>query len=580
MAHPSTRRFIRFGAAVAAAATIAVGSAALPAQAAGQQNLFAVVAPDAQTLLPASAGGSATTFRTITPMVLSEAPEITGVTITVDAGNLAGIAQLSLPEQCRFTDQAHLHASCSLGSIGLLGVGSVDLGIRAASGAAVGAKGSLSFKVTSTNAVEDTSGGTDDTTDVTIGNGADLAVLPVGSLTAKAGGSTSFVPQVSNLGDRESDGVVMFLGTESQSATNDFAIGGNYSNCLYGVTDEGEPNQPGSTGVLCRFDSTVVQPGQAMVPSDPALVNASATATTGQVVYGFDVTGGQLDTQTSGGTKGTGPALTLVPAPASGPSANSVDIDYDNNVAMSAIETNRVDDVAAIGADVHGTVGRSLPLTVGVKNTGTVPTSTLEGAPANDTAGLVVVFPQDVKITHAPASCQYVDLSGLGSTPPPITPGAVTPSAEVGRIVLGGIARKGELSRLPAADGPGSTYACLVTKVLQPGQTADFGFTVKPTKVLNKALGVVLAVGQPDSNPADALAPLYVSAVKAAATAGPTASASASASAVRSASPSGTLATTGGGDDSMPLVGAGAAAVLLGAGAVLFARRRRTGGHS
>jgi LPXTG-motif cell wall-anchored protein len=579
MAHPSTRRLARHGAAVAAAAAIAVGSAAIPAQAAGQQNLFAVIAPDAQTLLPASAGGSATAFRTITPMVLSEATEITGVTIAVDASKLAGVAELSLPKQCSFTDQAHLHASCSVGSIGLLGIGSVDLGIRAASGAADGATGSLSFKVTSTDAVEDTSGGTDDTTAVTIGDGADLAVRQLGDLTAAAGGSTSFLPQVSNLGDRESDGVVMFLGTQSLSAADSFAIGGNYSNCLYGVTDEGEPDQPGSTGVLCRFDSTVVKPGEVMVPADPALVTASATATTGAVAYGFDVTGGQLDKQTTGGTRGTGPALTLVPAPAGGPSANSVDIDYDNNVAMSAIRTNRVDDVAAIGADVHGTVGRSLPLTVGLKNTGTVPTTTMQGAPsANDTAVLAVVFPQGVTITRAPADCQYVDLSGDGGTPPTSLTGTSAPSAAVRRLVAAGIARDGGLGQPSLGD----VYGCVVTKVLQPGQTADFGFTAKPTKVLDRAEGVVIAAGQPDSDPADAMAYVYVSAVKAGATTSPTAPSSAPASAVPSPSPSGSLATTGGGDDSMPLVGVGAAAVLLGAGGVLFARRRggRAGGHS
>jgi hypothetical protein len=379
MPHPRMSRAIRFGAAAAATALISVGFAGLTAQAAAPQNLFLLAAPDAQTILPQSAVPEGSAFRTVSPSVMSEGGTVSGLTITVDASSLVGIAELSLPAQCSYTDQAELKARCAVGTVSGLDIGSVKLGIRALAGAAASAKGKIVFGATAANAVLDTEGGVDDTTPVTVGDGADLAVQQLGALTVRPGGSTAFTPQVSNLGDRDSDGVVMFVGAEELSAASGFGIGGNYSNCEYGVGDQGDTGEA-DTGVLCRFDSTVIHPGETLVPSVPVSVNATRTATQGTVVYGFDVTGGALDTQTTHGRRGTGPALTLVPAPAAGRSVKSpgnTDIDYDNNVAYSPISTGRVDDVAALGAQVSGVVGRSLPITLGVRNVGTTPTTSV-----------------------------------------------------------------------------------------------------------------------------------------------------------------------------------------------------------
>ncbi|QMU79549.1 hypothetical protein GXW83_31450 [Streptacidiphilus sp. PB12-B1b] len=584
MPHPRMRTAVRLGATAAATALLSAGFAGIPAQAAAPENLFALMAPDAQTILPQSALPQGSAFRTIRPVVLSEGSRITGVTITVDASELVGVAELSLPSQCRYTDKAELRASCTVGTVGSLDPAGVDLGIRAVAGAPAGAQGRITFAATATNAVEDTEGGVDDTTPVTVGDGADLAAQQLGSLTVKPGGSTAFTPQVTNLGDRDSHGVVMFIGAESLGldGSSGFSIGGNYSNCHYGVGDVGDPADS-DTGVLCRFDSTVIHPGEVLVPSAPVTVLAARSARSGMVAYGFDVTGGALDTQTTKGHPGTGPALTLVPAPAARqarPGPGNVDIDYDNNVAYSPISTGQADDVAAVGADVHGTVGRALPVTVGVRNVGTLPTPPLDGAPSpKDTAIVMAAFPQGVSITRAPADCQSVDLSDPTQT-------ARLPQA----------VRSALSAHRPADDGGlpgdiGAVYGCLVDHVLKPGQSALFSFTAKPTRVLDQAQGEVVAVGpDDDATPQNNLAALTVSAVRAGAssapTAAPSAPASASASAPATAAPSGpaapgsgSLAGTGGGDDSLPLAGVGAVAVLLGAGAVALTRRRRSGGR-
>ena len=596
MAHSRWRPAAKAGAA-AVAALISIGFAALPAQASDGGNLFLVVAPDAQTLLPQSAGANADTYRTITPMVVAEDNPLTGVTIAVDAAKLAGVAQLSLPAGCAFTSPDDLHASCTVGSVALMA--GVKLGIRAAAGAVSGATGSLSFKVTATNGVEDTgpgstlggpagdsspapsaSPGAEDTTQVTIGDGADLAVQQLGAFTVKAGQSTTFVPQVSNLGDRDADGVVMFVGTTSAADPIGFGIGGNYSNCRYGVSDGSDSSGPGSAdpseyGVLCRFDTTVVKPGEVMVPSAPMVATSTPQATNGDLIYGYDVTGGLLDQGTSGGVKGTGPALTLVDAPvatAKSPSA-SVDIDYDNNSTFSPISTQNVDDVAAIGGTFDGTVGHSRSVTVGLKNVGTTPTKTMQGAPsANDTAALLALFPDGVDVTAAPKACQYVDLNADARSSA-LTPGLRSALAGRTQVLDDG--------------GPGTVYVCVVDRVVKPGQTVDFGFTVKPTRVLKAVQGIVVAESQSDdATPDNNIADMTFNAVKGAASPGASPKASAPATpspaATASSAPStipGGLAHTGGGDDSLPLVGVGAVAVLIGAGALFATRRRRSAGR-
>jgi len=572
MPHPRMRTARRLGAATAAAALAAVGLSALPAQAAAPSdtgNLFAFQPPDAQTIVPQSATPQGTAYRTVTPSVIPEGTALTGVTVTVNASGLAGIAELSLPSQCSFTDAAHLHASCALGSVGVSDLGSLNLGLRADAGAAAGAHGTLRFAVTATNAVEDPSDAGMDDTPVVIGDGADLAVQQLGSLTVKPGGSTSISPQVSNLGDRASKGVVMFIDAESLGSSTGFSVGGNYSNCEYGVGDQGDPTVDDS-GVLCRFDSTAVQPGDVLVPSAPIPVEASATGTNGYVVYGFDVTGGPLDQQTTHGHAGTGAPLTLVPVPAAKQPQANLDIDYDNNVDMSTISTGLVDDVAAIGANVHGTVGQGLPLAVGVRNAGTAPTGPmLDGLilgahSAKDTAEVIAWLPSGVTVSQVPSGCKLLDPSDLSSSR--------VGAAQLPQSMRAALAA----SPPPASTGPapgGPVYLCLVARVLQPGQSALFDFTVKPTKALRQVQGAVFVAGAlDDDNAQDDMAALSISAVAASAASSGTPSGPASA-----APTGGGLAATGGGDDSLPLAGVGAVAVLLGAGAVLFARRRRSG---
>ena len=96
----------------------------------------------------------------------------------------------------------------------------------------------------------------------------------------------------------------------------------------------------------------------------------------------------------------------------------------------------------------------------------------------------------------------------------------------------------------PAAKA-GAAAAAALTAV---GFAGVLGFTGKPTETLQAARRTVVAASVNDAATADP------------------------------APTTGGQAQNGGGDDPMPLVGVGAVAVLIGAGA-LFATRRRTGGR-
>ena len=577
MALPRLRGIARrTGAALVAASVVCVGGLATPAHAA-TRSVVSVLAPDTQILLPRSEGGAAADFRTITPLILDEGPDTaTGVKLVIDASKLAHVAELSLPKGCSFSasDPAHLHAVCSLGSVELLD--SVDLGIRADAGAAEGATGSIVFSLTATNGSEDPEDAREKTgtTRVTLGHGPDLAAGSLGDLKVSPGSTEDYSPQVTNQGDRDVTGVVMYLDAQQLDGAVGLSLTGpSHSNCLYHYGDP-DDTVGDRTGVYCTFPDVVVHPGETYRVSTPVGLTASADASEGFFEYGFDLVGGQLADSGGTGTKGSGPALglTLVPAPTKAARTQVEDIDYSNNIGLSLVSTGRVEDVAATAGDVTGTVGKRVGFHASVVNTGTVATVPIPGAPSADvTAAEAVFFPSGVTVTSAPASCSGADDAddAVGSD----TAGVV------GKGLFRTEVRKAE-DGLPEADGP--LYLCLVQKVLQPGQSATFDFTVKPTKVLHKAEGGVVAVSGGsgiDDNPVNNIADFTVSAVAAAGTPTPRPTATATASSAPAASGGGGLAATGGGGDALPVSLAGVAAILLGAGGVLFARRRRNGSH-
>jgi LPXTG-motif cell wall-anchored protein len=563
MAFARARGAVRFGA-VAAAVLISGGVAALPAQAAGGDHLAAIISSSDVTLLPQSSGAQAQRFHQVGLVVMAEEAPLTGVTVTVDASAATGVAELSLGKGCSFTDAAKLHERCVVGSVDTMA--ELEVGLRSASGASLGAKGTVRFAVTAANATVDPSN-PPLTTAVTVGSGPDLAVgtLPT-VMDVQAGSPAPVNPTVQNVGDQDATGgLTLVLGT----ATGNFALGGNFSNCLYNA-DAGS--------AVCHFD-TVVKPGEAYRLATPVPLTAGRQAADGDaLLYGWDVKGGLIEQQLGvNGKPGTGAPLTLVPAAPSASARSQVDINYDNNLGISELQLVTKDDVAVVAPHgITGTVGHTVSATFGVRNVGSVPTHLLQGTP-DITAGVLVVLPKGVSVASVPAGCELIPADAASA--------AAGPSGHLRGLLTEGRLGAHALAPATAPLDPsaldGTPYACAVRHVLKPGQQAVFAFSLKPTRALNKAAGIAVAVGQPtDRNPDNNVAEFTVTATKSTATptATPTHAGTPSAS---PSSPSGGLAHTGGGSSALPLAAAGAGAILLGAGAVLLTRRRRRdAGHS
>ncbi|RAG80596.1 hypothetical protein DN069_37355 [Streptacidiphilus pinicola] len=555
MAFARARGAVRFGA-VAAAVLMSGGLTALPAGAAGTSggsHFAAVVSSPAVTVLPQSSGAQAQRFHPVRLMVIAEDAPLRGVTVAVDASRAAGVAELSLPAGCSFTDALKLHARCAVGAV--TEEGDLSVGLRSASGAALGAQGTVRFTVTATGATEDPMD-LPTTTQVTVGSGPDLAVGPLAQvLDVKPGQTLPVAPTVQNHGDRDATGTVLVLDT--MDGSGGFGFGGDFGNCRYG----------GVAAVVCRFD-TVIKPGESYRLSVPVPLTASPHATgSDAMIYGWDVKGGLYDRSLTGGTPGKGAPLTLVQVPPAARAHTSIDINYDDNLAVSQLHLVTQDDVDVIAPHtITGTVGHTVDAVFGVRNSGTVPTRPFDGAP-DVTAGLLVFVPKGVSVAKLPTGCEKLPTEGLPAT-----------QHALPRDLFGTRAVAPSVAGVDPGAIDGTPYACAVRQVLKPGQQATFTFALKPTRALKAAAGLAVAVGQPDDNtPDNNIAEYTVTATKAtpAGTPSPSASRSATPSAAPTPAPTGGLAHTGGGSDALPLAAAGAGAVVLGAGAVLLARRRR-----
>lgn len=439
------------------------------------------VTPGFGRTVPLRTGGDGTAFRPVDISYESFGYPLYGVKVAVNAASLKGIAELSLAQGCVYTTD-HLHESCTLGNAAY-GYGDFSVGVRAAVGAKAGASGSVVFKVTAANEVEQhVTGQPADAVPVAVGNGPDLAINNLGSSIAAPTGRTTVLPlQVTNLGSETAKGVVIFAHEQFDRAT----LTGNARNCIYG-SDRG-----GQRSVSCTFPNAVVEPGQTFALSTPFAVSVPAGAHGDQLQYGAALTG---DTWvgTPTGKPGTGPALSLVPVVAKRAAAvaaapENVDIDPYNNLYYTNLNTGIISQLSAVGGTFSGTVGVAGRATVGVRNSGDTVyrTATQVGPGLKGTAGVFVVFPGSVKVTFVPKGCSLQNGGPQGA-------GA-------------------------SWDGTPQAYACVTGAVLAPGASAYFTFGIRPLKAISHEFAGVTTLGMqdPTANANASMAWFYLNATKA-----------------------------------------------------------------
>ncbi|MFD9506294.1 hypothetical protein [Streptomyces mirabilis] len=149
----SLGRALRLGACTTlAAGLVTVGLTAAPALAETESDQLWIDAPSEQTL-PLGTDGGAPQSRTIDVGIYHDNGHftVTDGKVTVDASGLAGVGEVTWPDNCAPNGTT---AACSVPDVPVIGSDysrQIHLGIRAADGAQAGAQGRITFPNTTNN---------------------------------------------------------------------------------------------------------------------------------------------------------------------------------------------------------------------------------------------------------------------------------------------------------------------------------------------------------------------------------------------------------------------------------------------
>lgn len=437
-------------------------------------------------------------------------PLQTNETLVVDARDLAGIASVAVDDP-----------RCTTGGQVLTCVNKdvaqppyVDFTVRADTGAAVGATGTLKYAVSAHH-------GTGATARAKVVVGAPgLIVGKVPDVThAKIGSRIELPLRLRNTGD---------LATDRRIVLRWESLGGlvfdrKFSNCAYGDGDD--PVEPGSqASVTCVFTAPVAA-GATVELSSPLTATVGKHVLTAVTDYSAELLKPGVDPG-GGSHPGTGPALTLVPASGAGDGFES------GATGRADVSTDSSADLAATTAVTPRRTAGEWTLTLNAVNHG--PASAY-GVGTKAVALVDVVLPK-----------------GTVATGNAFQEGEDTPYGECFLWV-------GDTKTAPFAAGH-RHYVCPVPRGVAAGKSRLFVLWVKPAKDYTDAKGTATVRPGPagialhDRNTAD---DSVTFAFDKAAT-----------------SPTSSASTSGTGPVFLVATAAGGAAVL-GSAALLVARRRR-----
>lgn len=512
----------------AVAAVLAGGGILVGATAASATDSLSVNVQEYGLTLPAGVPGpSAKTLHIKVEHDLDG--HVPSATLTVDVSGLAGVADVTWPKECTVSGTI---GTCTITHVEDFGQPPtwLGLGLSAAAGAKDGAKGTIGLKATAPGLNSYTT-----SADVSVGSGADMVIQQLGEVTHAKIGSTLTAPiRWANTGNETAPSTVLTLQT---IAGLEFTH--RYSNCRYS-----KPDGPLAwVTASCTID-TPLAPGDAL-ELDPQVAlhvtkEAYYTLMTAQVLP----PGQQTDATRAAksGTLGTGPRLTAKKIPASTVTAHVTDINPSDSYTEFQVHADSHAHFSAIGADVKGDKGQTVPLTVGMRNNGPALIFDRSGGDGVDT--LVVTLPAGTTVTSVPDGCHLVQKGGV----------------------------KGH--------GPFECYDP-ASYVQGPHYKATWTFKVQLDQQLKNARGTAALSnirhdlgGEPVTFPWDTSTKGYVAPIV---INGPAAGSTADTNNPGTDGSDGqSLAATGGGGHSGLIIGGAVVAVVGGAGVLFFSRRRKT----
>ncbi|MET8612465.1 hypothetical protein [Streptomyces misionensis] len=378
MSSVSVMRALRRGAcagAVGALVVAGLGTGAAYADEAQTDQLW-IQAPYEQAVTVAPADGPAQ-YRSLTLGLYHDNSNftVTDGRLTVDVSGLAGVAEVLWPDNCT-PDGTGSVAVCDTGDVPTRYTPQVQLKVRAAAGAAVGAQGAIEYSAEATGGLDGKLVAPEYSaeTSVTVGSGPDLGVSTPQDVSGVEPGSSLTVPfSVTNTGNETAHGFSVRLW-----ATYGLDVVTRYPQCTYTGPDE-DSTYTSMTYVTCSFD-TEVAPGATVEPPEPLRL-----AVTDHALYE------RFDYEVE-------------------PGAGATDLDGSDNGRSLHIDADNTADFAVHGTEVSGAAGDTVTAAFRFDNRG--PAWVGNVSSGDPVAVLDFYLPEGTTATSVPDTCRNAWKSG------------------------------------------------------------------------------------------------------------------------------------------------------------------------
>lgn len=368
---------LKSGAAVLVAAGLLTVGLAAPASATDlpQTDQLWINEPYQQTL-PLGTDGGQPQSRTLGIGLYHDNDNftVTDGRLTVDVSGLAGVAEVTWPDNCTPSGTS---AVCDIPVVPAIGnyEVQVSLTVRAADGAAAGAQGSITYEATATGGPKGTLTAPHESFDttLTVGSGPDLAIAPVPGIEKGRPGDERTIPlKVTNNGNENANGITVKL--YASYGLTDLT---RYDACTYTTTD-GTDYAP-SNKAICTFDQ-VLKPGDSFELPEPLTVRLAPQAMNERL---------DIDVEPGDGTQ---------------------DLDSRNDYTIAAINAENTADFSVTGDAVSGAAGETATAELTFKNNGPAWLGNLgSGDPV---AEVRLIVPQGTTVTGVPSGCDPHTLTG------------------------------------------------------------------------------------------------------------------------------------------------------------------------
>ncbi|MGW3498805.1 hypothetical protein [Streptomyces sp. NPDC001020] len=396
-------------------------------------------------------------------------------------------------------------------------------------------------------------------------SGPNLVLSKIAPIDGVKPGSEFSVPtSFTNTGTAAVDKVWMGV-----NATRGLSLTEVPSNCTYGEYGPGADDElPGGSGMLCEFDQTV-KPGVVYAPERTLTLKATDHALYDELSVTVWRDEPVSEVPPSEPVWGTGPALKLVERPDDTPAAPGSSPNYGSDGKSAVVTAKNTADFQVTGAQLKGKVGDTVPLVVKFTNAGPGWVYEVMGGP-----------PTHVRVT-VPAGTSVIKTPGcksLGSG----TYDCSTRDAWVNEHDGETYEFKLKINKaVPGAKGSVALAGDRPFDPIESNDTADILLDVEGDGATGGGGSTPAPEGSATPTPEGSPTPTPEGSETAStggsgSTSGSgdgTTGGSGSTGTSGSSSTGGDLANTGSGS-TLPLTATAAGAVILGAGAVLVARRR------